>query len=278
MQQKKSPQYSMKLFKSHKRTPGPLFANRTKSVQVLDTPKEPIVKEKRKKYLLLLTKLGIIIALGTGMVRLTQISLKLFQVKEIICESEFGTCPSKVLETLNQLIGQPIYAITFDSVAKLDHQIKLKAITRKLPHTLIINITVPKAAVVIKTDQSKEYIVVSIDGEILGFSPNSNNLPVVEVNPSQFPTIGYSISDTSILSAIKLGQTLSLFGFSRPHVVVSDDVFVIKNISSSQIVASPASDPENVATTLQQVLAKARMSEKFPIKIDLRFSHPVLTF
>ncbi len=223
------------------------------------------------------------VILITGLtIPLVKIAKRIFTLDSIHCSTIYGPCPQEALTALNSLKGENTLFIKRADVAEKITRYKITGFFRRLPNQLRLEIEVPKPSAVLRIISVEnpadglDYLV-SQQGVIIG--PTSEAaLPVVEYEGSLIARPGELVNDFSVLQAIKLAFLLNELGYPKPKIRVEGKNLILKNISSAQIILSSQSDPEKTATTLQQVLTKATMSQKIPTKIDLRFNQPVIVY
>lgn len=206
---------------------------------------------------------------------------KIFQIATIECLTMYGACSQELSDRLEPLYKTKIYLLTSDKTSSLISPHKLLSLKRKFPNGVTVEVDTPKAVATLEiknplSSQSQSFLV-SQKGFILSETGNEL-LPVVVAESETFPLVGELVSDYASLQAVFLAFELTKLGLNTPHIIVNRDFLEIKNLSNAQIITSKEKNPQEVASSLQQILTTAKIEGKSPSKIDLRFIRPVLVY
>jgi hypothetical protein len=208
-------------------------------------------------------------------------SLKLLEVKSIECYSNSGECPEENEEALSHLIGKKIYFVNEKDVKETIPS-GFKELKKIFPNRLVIKLEKPKPVVILMVNNKESNstigsLVVSDKGEVMGVA-TEERLPRVNIYKDFLPREGDQITDYAAFQAVKLAQLLNSAGFPQFEIFVNSDEIEIRNLLDASILVNPNKNLESVATTLQQLLSKATITEKKPQKIDLRFDQPIVIY
>lgn len=79
------------------------------------------------------------------------------------------------------------------------------------------------------------------------------------------------------LSSLKILNRLSNLVSTRVVGQIQNNILIIQT-PTTQFLFNPNQDSDSWYTSLQQLIARSRIDGKLPHKIDLRFSHPIITY
>lgn len=204
----------------------------------------------------------------------------LFQIKNIVCTRDEGTCDEQISAELANLKNLSIFRFSStaleNKLTNADPSIGKIEISVDFPDTLIIEITskLPRTAI---SSQRANYAYL-IDKNYRIYSQ-------VEITADLFPLIltdkinQYSISDTiddeNIINSIQLAVTLKNQFIPYSQLLIVDESAEVKLSGEITAIFSLKSDIQKQVTSLQQILSLATIDSK-PTIIDLRFAKPLI--
>jgi hypothetical protein len=207
-------------------------------------------------------------------------SPKYLKAESVECYTQYGPCPSNVVESLQSLTGLPLLrplpsASVKSSLAPYP-QVKSVSLFRRLPKTIVVSIDLHRPiGQVLSSTSTGPYGLVGDDGTIFSQSPSGQNLPSLLLDSDSLPSSKLSGIQTSALTSLEL---LSRLTSTMPTGVLSGTDLTASLDSGLQIVLNVERPSDDWYPPLQLILARSKMSSKYPKKIDLRFNHPVLTY
>ena len=83
--------------------------------------------------------------------------------------------------------------------------------------------------------------------------------------------------DRDDLSSLKILNRLSNLVSTRVVGQIQDGILIIQT-PTTQFLFNPSQNSDSWYTSLQQLIARSRIDGKVPHKIDLRFTHPIITY
>ncbi len=176
----------------------------------------------------------------------------------VICTTQFGSCPPQYLST-RRLTSLP--------------EIKSVSVTYRFPFVRQINVQLrtPLGAVG-SPDQNSVWI--ADDSGVLFAQTDNVSLPLLIL------TREFKLSDKLSqpeIQSLKILNSISSFSNSRLVGQLNNAVLSF-NLNSIQISASTDTLDSSWLASLQQLISRSRIDGKLPHKIDLRFSHPIVTY
>ncbi len=184
----------------------------------------------------------------------------------------------QLLKILEGVKGQNLLSLDSDKLAqtiiKQDIKIKDAEVQKKIPGTLLIYIQKRQALAVIPFQG--DFFLVDKDGLILSQEKETPNLPVVTLNLGlQNLKVGSSIDSKEksifhILDSLKGKEKVV-------SLLVGEDLEL--QLEGGTLVFLPRNDESQAEiNSLQILMTRFRIEGRLPLKIDLRFDKPVVTF
>lgn len=117
---------------------------------------------------------------------------------------------------------------------------------------------------------------VTIEGDII--PSTSDGLTLLFLPQEASPQAGQKLEDAASKFAIKLAELLKKSDFHATSIrILSADNILAYDQKQTIAHFSAQKDAKNQVSTLQQVLAEARIGDDKIAKIDLRFENPVIS-
>lgn len=228
----------------------------------------------------------------------------LFQVRQVSCQEEFGSCSGEVVGQLKALEGRNIFFLgekdLADRVLAVNHEIRSLRFSRRLPDTVLVQVERRKGV-----NALANYVAEEIDFSILTattaaklkipqnsqpgfFLLDKEGAVFLLVDDSPLPSVFIPQESISLVvgqmfdlpeaqAAAKIARLL-LLPAHRP-VVVSPQGQIFANLEEEILaIFSDKKDPSFQVATLQLILARARIEGKIPQRVDLRFDKPVVIY
>lgn len=170
----------------------------------------------------------------------------------VVCTTQFGSCPPEYLSTRN-LTSYP--------------EVKSVSVTYRFPFTRQVNIQLRTPLGAVGTPDQKS-VWVADDTGVLFTQSNNLSLPLLVL------TREFKLSDQLAqpeIQALRILSSASHLSSTRlvGQLIGTDLTF---NLNTTQVLMNAPS------ASLQQLSARSRIDGKLPHKIDLRFSHPIITY
>ncbi len=227
--------------------------------------------------------------------------LSIFKIRNVDCQLSHYVCPLKLEPVLLSFVGQNVFRFNIASAANqlvtFDPTLSEVSVKKKLPNELTIRLErrLPIAAVRIAdsidfpaltsseagtlavTLSDKEYFIDKTGFVYRPAVAPSQNLPQVDWPGSLPLTEGQS---RPLANVAKLINTLSAYYVSFVEIarLPNEPVYVVVTGSGEEAIIADASDFAAPVASLQFILTNIKMGESKPVKIDLRFDKPVLTY
>ena len=210
--------------------------------------------------------------------------LGIFRLKYVNCQLNGLPCPLSLEPFLVNLHGQNLFAVTDSSLKNqlnlLNANFETITINKKLPDTISFFLTGSSpVAFMTKKASDQEAVYLALDNTGVLYSQVTTpdlKLPLILVSAA-FP-LNLGQSDLSL----KLANLIDLLNryyvnFSEIEYLSPEEVH-IKTLPETLAVVDVTGDLPNQITSLQYILASIKIEEDLPLKIDLRFDKPVLTY
>lgn len=196
----------------------------------------------------------------------------IFRVREIEI-SNTGCVSSNDLEANNKII----FLINPENLAsKLEKQylcaqeIKIDKI---YPQKLQVNIKIAKASVQI----AQTSLAITPQGLIIEGS--SEKLPLLYPRQNLTISSGQKVADKAVVFSAQIAALLAKTDFATSAIrIIESDQIAAYNQNQTVVIFNINKDANIQLDSLQQVLAKAKISDEKISKIDLRFAKPVVVF
>lgn len=205
---------------------------------------------------------------------------KFLVVTEVECLSDSSPCPQEFTQMVDSLKGHslliPKSQSDLDKLFSTNISYKSSESVYEFPSKLIVNLSLRKPVAAIATDiQGQDAMIISDDGVILG-PINDSNYPLLV--DEKFLKDSKTVSTNLVLAAKILYQVNTLVK-SRVWGNLEGEVVTATYANGPKILISITSDINNWYSPLQQIIERSKISSnKQPVKIDLRFTNPVLTY
>lgn len=196
---------------------------------------------------------------------------------KITCKSQYGDCPSEIVEQIKSLNGKKMFYVKNQLGKILESNFLVSAfnVQFKLPNVLKVDLIIKKPAFALKNISSAEILLIDKEGRILSKSTQTS-LPIVFTNDN-FSNIGDKVSDKNLF-ALEL-----ILGLSKMYQVTSGTIegdTLLVDIPGGVRVLFPLEGAEKdlllgslrlIYTNIRDVSGKMLYSQ-----IDLRYHDPVL--
>ena len=209
------------------------------------------------------------------------IKYKMFTVKKIDCRLNHYPCPLQLEPVLLGLMGRNIFSLSAGPVSRqlmsFDPTLIEVRVSKTLPAKLMIDLTrrLPLAVIKIQPDGPEFYL------DKTGFvylPPTLVNQPLAAVLwPKELP-LAEGESSLS-LNLAQLINTLAAYYVAYTEVIrLSDETYSVKTALGPEAVIKVDIDFTSPVASLQFILTNIKIGEISPVKIDLRFDKPILTY
>ena len=199
-------------------------------------------------------------------------ALLIFRVKNI--DLVQNNCLKK--EELN-ITGKFIQLI---NLQKLEQEIKKNhlcikqvRLTKKLPHTILVEIV--QSQVVVRIASTN--LSMNLDGEL--YVTSDDLLPQLFLKSTENLSPGVRIEDGVALFSANLADSLKKSDFHATNIrIISENEIVVYDSKETVAIFTTKRKVVDQVDSLQQVLALAKIESDKIGKIDLRFDKPVISF
>ncbi len=219
-------------------------------------------------------------------------NLKFFQIKKVVCQLNNYPCSLDLEPFLVQLSGKNIFKLKQQTVSNdlqnIDPMVTDIKIIKKLPNQLIINLSYRQPLAQITVFTNLEFIgldstasatlsgemsarswLMDKAGELYDLNNHQSALTVIVAVPEKFDP----------------GQIFQLLTALQNYYVsfnllawIDQFTMIVKTKAGSYAIIDPTKNMDLSVAALQYVLAGLKIGDRLPIKIDLRFDKPVLTY
>ena len=207
-----------------------------------------------------------------------------FAVKDIHCKSQYGPCDGQDINYAQGFMGQNIFFVSTKRVEEeLEQNFKNERtyVIKVLPNTLDIVVEKRKTTFGLsrQSANARGVFLVSKAGTILSFETDSA-LPVLTLGQDyETPVVGKTIGETvkgagRILDLVRHVQTIKKSKLDKTDLWVT----ISQGSTNVDAIFNVENDPQVQVGALQLILEKAKMDNKIPGVIDLRFKNPVLKY
>jgi cell division septal protein FtsQ len=227
--------------------------------------------------------------------------LAIFKIRNVDCQLNHYVCPLNLEPILLSFVGQNIFrfntASATNQLVAFDPTLSEVVIKKKLPNELEIRLErrLPIASIKIadeisfpglnSSESGKLEVTLSdrqyyIDKTGFVYQPAvapSQNLPQVDW-PRSLPLVEGESAPVANLA--QLINTLSAYYVSYTEIarLPNEPVFVVVTGNGALALVADAQEFAAPIASLQFILSNIKMGESSPLKIDLRFDKPVLTY
>ncbi len=161
-----------------------------------------------------------------------------------------------------------------EDIKKQDIKIKEVTIQKKIPGQLLLKII--KRQEIAAISQGSEFLLMDKEGLVIGQKKEIGNLPLVNLNFGlQNLQVGSSIDNNNKIIFFILDW---LNGKEKVVSVSKIDQELEIKLAEGTLIFFPWEDSEEKLASLQLLLTRFRIEGRQPVKIDLRFDKPVVTF
>lgn len=222
----------------------------------------------------LVVVLFLLISLSVGIFFVFQ-KTDFLQVKEIICFSQFGVCPELLQAQLEKdYRGDNILFLSSGEVkgtARSYPVVRNVTVRKFFPSTLKVTTRIEKAWFAVGQSGSNKFILVDSEAK-----------PIQTVEDSLLPKLYIESSWDQIGADVRKYAAEMIIYLSRSGYNVQAK-FVeggLEVVIGATMVVFPAyhEDARLLAGSLHFMLERFTMENKIPVKIDMRFKNPVVTF
>lgn len=207
-----------------------------------------------------------------GAVLIVLLLMRVFTVRTISLEPQ--ACLNEVDIPLK---GKLIFGVSQKELeAKLKSRfpcLSALKLEKKYPHTIKLFISASEPSVELAG------VGLYLTPEGLVSSSSAANVPLLYFSTQETITAGQKVTDERLIFAAQLAKLLKKSDFETTSLrIVDQDQIAVYNLAQTVVVFSPVKPAEEQVDSLQQVLAKSKISGEQIAKIDLRFNKPVIDF
>lgn len=229
-------------------------------------------------------KLLLVLILILSGVYLASNQASLFKIRVIDCQLNHYLCPLSLEPVLLNFIGRNIFSFNADSVIRqltaFDPTLSEIKVNKRLPNRLQLDLMRRLPLAVIKSiRQENQEKVFYLDKTGFVYTPSLPlNQPLSEV---WWPAELNLVEGESALSLdlAKLINTLDAYYVNFVRLTrLLEPVYLVKTTAGPEVVIPAQEEFAARVASLQFILTNLKMGEPVPIKIDLRFDKPILTY
>lgn len=206
---------------------------------------------------------------------------EVFRIKAIDCRLNHYPCPLSLEPVLLTFIGRNIFTFSAASasrqMAAFDSTLTGSTINKQLPDRLLIDLSRRLPLALIKLQAEGREYWLDKSGFIYPAAVNPGQpLPVV-LWPENLPLVeGESEPGREIAGLI---NTLTAYYVNFDYLTrLADGSYLVKTVVGAEAVIPDGSDFPARVGSLQFILSNLKIGEPLPVKIDLRFDKPILTY
>lgn len=212
-------------------------------------------------------------------ITLLLITPKVFYVKNIECFTQFGTCSESFYTVLSQFRNYPLLQPLPKGKAKRllskFSEIKEVSLYRRLPSTLVASIELrTPIAGIMPPVLGASISTVDNEGKVLAQVSNTA-LPILIVDSWNNQSTSLSREASQALKILPMVS--SILG-KRLTARLSGSTLVTKADSIPEIWIDVTRNTNDWYSPLQRIFSRSTISSKMPVKIDIRFKDPVITY
>lgn len=204
-----------------------------------------------------------------------------FQIKSITCELDTYPCPLAYEPVLVSLYQKNILKITptdlLSNLQAFDSGLAEVKLRRVLPDKIHLKLIRRQTLARI---EAPDGLVVFLDnqGEIFPSltTEASRKLPVIKLPDDKPVLMGPSELGTSLRQLIKALD--EYFIASQQINWLSPQIVEIQTVKGPLVVLNSQKDISSAIASLQYILSGYKIDEVLPVKIDLRFDKPILSY
>lgn len=203
-------------------------------------------------------------------------------IRAVRCKTQYGPCEEQDVALASRFVGENVFLVSHSDI---EETVSQNFKNRKVfvhtffPYTLSLVIEKRKASVAIgKENIPSGVFLISNDGMTLAFEPDSALPQVIVSEDVPTPVVGQAVSG----ELIEAGNILALLSKVQRIVKTTfrNGTLTAEIISGQTItVLFPLDrDAQVIVGALQLILEQAKMKNKIPRVIDLRYKNPVLIY
>lgn len=202
-----------------------------------------------------------------------------FKIKSIVCELDQYPCPLIYEPVLVGLHNQNILQISRQTINRelqaLDPSLDEVNLSRSLPDKIYLKLTRRSALARIESADAKVYFMDS-KGEIFTGQQTNSQLPVINVPADKPISLGQSDFGNSLFQLITALN--EYFITSQKITWLPQQTIELQTAKGPIAVINLEKDISASIAALQYILSGFKIDEALPVKIDLRFDKPVLSY
>lgn len=211
-----------------------------------------------------------------GLLFLVLILSPFFIKVKVECQSQFGACPSEVVDQLNTLNNRSLFQVRrlAGSYLKKSFLVSDFSMQFKLPNILLAQLLIKKPEFAVLDKSSGNIGLVDADGKIISLTKNSG-LPTVAVASEELK-LGGSVSSTEIFDLKLIRGVWEMYQISLGEV--QNESLIVELPGPVTVIFPESGDSDVMLGALRLIYGKVESAElagKYS-QIDLRFKNPVL--
>lgn len=220
------------------------------------------------------------------------LNLKIFQIKKIICTLNDYPCSLDLEPFLAQLSGRSIFklkqSVVINDLQKIDPLITDIKIIKKLPNQLFVNLKYRQSLAQVTVWTNLEFIGLDSTASATLAGEISNRSWLMDKTGEIYDSNNHQLSSLAIVAVpekfdqeqiFKTLTALQNYFVSFSLLAwINQETVIIKTNSESYAIIDPTKNIDLSVAALQYILAGLKIGDRLPMKIDLRFDKPVLTY
>jgi len=219
-------------------------------------------KSRQKKYFLLTKRnlrsltvilfvLGVVFYFGKS------------KIEKIDCQINKTTCTEEIKKEFEEFLGQNFFLVN----PQVSHPHWQKVKIKKIPFNKIL--------VEITTRQPVACLLMENKGLLL--DQEAVVIKEVDINPGLPEIETEKFNQEEVKRALEVIVLVSQYSLTFERIKVENQKGLVLFLSETEVFLPTEELPSKIAS-LQMILSRAKIEGKMPIKIDLRFKKPVITF
>ncbi len=190
-----------------------------------------------------------------------------FVIRKIVCTTQFGECVDSLRSILSPLLGKQTLFVNRRDVENLlldRPEVREVSIKKKLRELVVkLNVSKPVAAI----QSGGNYLLVDETGKVVARTEKTFLPPIL---------VQAETKDTDIKWAILTVAFIKELGFNPQSELNNGELLV--TVNATQVLIPKNKSPRLAAGSLQSIITGFTMKGKQPVKIDLRFKNPIVSF
>lgn len=248
-------------------------------ISVRITPRQKRLASRQVKHLAWLLLLLVLIVFLVAVLR-----SQLLKVNRLECRIDYQDCPAEIWgKIFSQVAGKSALSFSSEILAQEIRQnysyIEEVEVDFSFPDKVIVAMKQRQPLALISLND--KFWLVDCQGIVLGESGPKTGLPEVYLTDSVSTEIrsGVNLNDYSLSGVLAILSGINRLGLDFDYAQVSiADLELVFYAGKQKIIFSLDKEADIQVGSLQLILTRAKIEDKVPELIDLRFEKPVLNY